>query len=406
MNKVLEFIRTWWVGAQLKAPPWVQRTLISRLHEVKEVARLLARPYLPVCHLQGQGQGGPLTVTYIGLEFAKPYYTDILFAETPLERQVGHIPFWRYRELPDLSSSDLVIVEAAKHLTRRLPRQKAIVLPESVLHILDVQGGWEDVRSRFHQSALSRELRLVRKYDYQYEISHDDGDFQTFYSDMYLPTMKSRHGALASPMPIWEAYQYFRHGLLFFVTREGRRVSGSILRVKQDVLYAIIVGVLHAYEQMMKEGASGAQYILCIRWAIQQGCKVVNFLETVPYLKSGIFQYKRKWGGAIHASSHLHRQVWVKVNHVTPAVSQFLKENPFVVVDESGKLHGLIIVDDTHTIAAETRQEWETRYATPGLSSLVIRSVRNFAAGPEDSNNSDMVISLPCSASRLMDYDF
>jgi hypothetical protein len=406
MNKALESIRNWWVEAQLKAPPWVQRTLISRLHEAKEVARLLSSPYLPVCQLEGRGQGGPLTVTHIGLKFAKPYWVDILFAEPPTERQAGHVPFWRCHELASLSSSDLVIVEGAKHLIRSLPRQKAIVLPESVLHILDIRGGWDDVRSRFHHSALRGEVRLARKYDYQYEISHDDGDFRTFYNDMYLPTMKSRHGPLAFPMPIYEAYQYFRQGLLFFATRGGRRVSGGIWHSNQDVACGMILGVLNADETLLKEGASGAQYILFIRWAIQQGYKVINFLESVPYLKSGIFQFKRKWGGIICASSHLHRQVWVKVNHVTPAVSQFLKENPFVMVDESGKLHGLIAVDDTHTIAPETRQEWETHYVTPGLSSLVIRSVGNFAAGSEDSSNSDVVIPLPCSASRFMDYDF
>jgi hypothetical protein len=404
VNESLEFIRTWWIEAQLKAPPLVQRRLIPHLHEAKEIVRLVARPYLPVYKLEGQGKGGPLTITYVGLEFAKPFLTDILFAETPLERQAGHIPFWRCNELPDLSSSDLVIVEAAKHLIGKLPRQKAIVLPEFVRHILDIQGGWEDVKSRFRQSA-HRESRLIRKYDYRCEISHDDRDFQTFYSDMYLPTMKSRHGDLAFPMSIREAYQYFRHGFLLFVTREGRRVSGGIWHVKQDVVYGIVMGVLNADEQLIKERAAVAVYILSIRWATQQGYKAVNFLGSDPYLNSGIFRFKRKWGGAINVPSISHRRVWIKVNHVTPAVSQFLKENPFVMIDESGKLHGLIVVDDTHNIAAQTRQEWETHYITPGLSSLVVRSVSSFASGPEDSNNSDVVIPLPCSATRIKDYD-
>ena len=70
MNKAFEFARAWWIKTQLKAPPLLQRTVIPRLHEAKEIIRLLARPYMPVYQLQGQGQGGPLTITYIGLEYS------------------------------------------------------------------------------------------------------------------------------------------------------------------------------------------------------------------------------------------------------------------------------------------------------------------------------------------------
>ncbi|TEU11856.1 MAG: hypothetical protein E3J21_22585, partial [Anaerolineales bacterium] len=89
MNKALKFIRDLWIKAQLEAPPSVQRAIIPLLHEAKEIARLLARPYLPIYQLQGQGQGGPLTVTYVGLEFTKPFLKSLIFVEDPVEQQVG-----------------------------------------------------------------------------------------------------------------------------------------------------------------------------------------------------------------------------------------------------------------------------------------------------------------------------
>jgi len=79
-------------------------------------------------------------------------------------------------------------------------------------------------------------------------------------------------------------------------------------------------------------------------------------------------------------------------------VSQFLKENPFIVVDKAGKLHGLVIVDDPHNVPAKTRKGWEKRYATPGLSSLLIRSVSNFAKEPANVNDPDLVIPIPPSS--------
>jgi hypothetical protein len=384
VSKPSELIHTWWVAAQLKAPPFVQRAVIPRLHEAKEVARLLARPYMPVYQMQGQAQGGPLTVTFAGLEYTKPYLTEILFVEKPVERKAGRILFWRCDELAALSSDDIVIVAAAKHLIGRLPRQNAIVLPQLVDHIIDTQGGWEDIKSNFHKGVRRQELRLARKYDYQCEISYDSRDFAAFYSDMYLPTMKSRHGALASLMPINEAYQYFQHGFLLFVTRNGRRVCGSVCHVEQDTLHGIILGVINADEQMMKEGALGALSIFSIRWANQQGYKAVNFLGSVPYLKSGVFQSKRKWGGTINIPPHSHRRIWIKINRNTPAVSQFLRENPFVMVDDHEKLHGLIMVDDAESITPEIEGQLQERYFTPGMESLLIRSM---ADSPRETSN-------------------
>jgi hypothetical protein len=378
MNSVAEFIRNLWIKARLKAPPSVQRTLIVRLHKVKEIVRFVVRPYLPVYQISGQGQGGPLDVTYAGLEYAKPFLKSLLFAEDPVEQRVGQIPFWRRDELANLSSGDVIVVEAARHVIDKLPRQKAIVLPQYVHHILDVRGDWQDVRGRFHRSVRNYELRLMRKYDYQYAVSHDDRDFEEFYRQMYSPTMDDRHGELSSLLSFTEAYQYFRQGWLFRVTRDGTWVSGAVCHPAQNTVWVDIGGVRDADLQLIKEGAMAALYYVAIHWANQHEYDAVNFLGSGPYMGIGMFQYKRKWGGTISVPPHLHRQIWIKVRRSTPAVSRFLKETPFVVVDGNGKLHGLIVVDDLHSVSDEIREGWEKQYATPGLSSLLIRPVGYF----------------------------
>lgn len=394
MNKALGFIQNLWIAAQLSAPSPIRRTVIPRLHEAKEIVRLLARPHLPVYEIQGQGQGGPIAVTYIGLEYAKPFLMSLLFVEEPVERQVGRIPFWHPDELVDMPSSDIIIVEAAKHLIRRLPRQNAIVLPEFVRHILDVRGDWQEVQSRFHKTVRKNDLRRIRKYGYEYDVSHDSQDFEEFYHQMYLPTMEDRHGELSSPKSASEAYQYFRHGFLFRVKRGGVWVSGGVCHLQQDVLMLDMVGVRNGDAQLIREGAMAARYFAAIHWANQYGCKAVNLLGTDPYLKTGLFQHKRKWGATVSVPSHLLRQIWIKVRRVTPAVSQFLKDTPLLIVDEAGKLHGLIIVDDAQNASAATKEEWKKHYGTPGLSSLLIRSVDNLARETANAKEPDVVIPI------------
>lgn len=377
MDRLLQSIQNLWIRAQLESPPFVRRTVIPRLHELKEMARLVVKPRLPVYELTGQGYGGPLTVTYAGLDYAKPFLKSILFVNEPTERYVASVPFWRCDRVSVLSQGDIVIIEAAKHLIRRLPLQAAFVMPQFVHYTLNLEGTWPDVESRLHKSAR-RELRRTQRQGYQYETSHDDRDFATFYHDMYLPTMDVRHGELSSPMSFAKAYQHFRHGLLFYIILDGRRVCASVFYLDQGIVNCMIVGVTDGDQELMRQGATAALNALRIQWANAQGYKAINFLGTDPHMKSGLFQYKRKWGTMISIPSYLHRHIWIKVQRVTPGVSHFLTDNPFIVLDPNGKLHGLIVVEDAQSVSAETRQEWQKQYATPGLDSFYVRSVHSF----------------------------
>ncbi|HLF25796.1 MAG TPA: GNAT family N-acetyltransferase [Anaerolineae bacterium] len=397
MSAVAELVHAIWIKAQIKAPPVAQRALLPRLHAMKELARAALKPYVPVYQLQGPGQAGPLFVTYIGLEFARPVLQQLLFAEQPSVQPVGRIPYWRPDALAEFTRSDLVIVAAARRWIQRLPWDGAIVAPEYVRHVLDLQGDWQDVLRRMRQSARY-EFRLAQTHGYTCEISHNARDFQMFYDEMYLPTMANRHGALSAPTPRGEAYQYFRHGLLFFARRDGRRVCGGICYPERGALHFVVVGVLGGDPQLLRERAVDALNCLRIEWAHQHGYRAINFLGTGPYLNLGQFQYKRKWGGRVFIPANLHRSIWIRINRDTPAVARFLKDNPFVVVDQAGNLDGLILVDDGRNVTAQDRAEWIKRYATPGLRSLVVRSVRDLVGGSAGASGRELSIPLAGSA--------
>jgi len=160
------------------------------------------------------------------------------------------------------------------------------------------------------------------------------------------------------------------------------------------MVHFVIMGVLGGSQQLMEQGVVGALNCLRIQWANQQGYRTVNFLGADPFLKGRLFQYKRKWGTAVSIPPYLHRQVWLQVRRNTPAVSYFLKENPCIVMDGDGRLHGLIFVDDPHTVSAETMEEWKKHYVTPGLSALLVRSVGSFAGDQAEPNVPDLIIPI------------
>lgn len=394
MSKSSKFIRNLWFKARLNAPPVVQQRIIPWLQETKETAQLLTKPYLPIYQLQGSTQSGPLTVAFAGREYTKEFFKSFLFTETPVEKQVGQAPFWATNKLVNWPS-DIVIVEAAKYLIGKLPDQNAIVLPRVVYHTVDVRGSWEEVRSRFRKNTRKYILRLIRKYGYEYELSHNDQDFEQFYHHMYLPTMNDRHGELSIPISINEAYRYFQSGCLFRIMREGEWVSGVVCHPEQKVLITDIHGVKNADVQLANEGATSATYYAAIQWANEHGFEAVGMVGSRPYLESGAFQHKRRWGSAVSIPSDLHKRIWIKIQCITPAASHFLVKNPFVVVDKDNRLHGLIVVDDPSNVPSETKTEWEDRYATPGLDSLLVRSVRSFAQEPATIQQPELVIPIP-----------
>ncbi|MFQ6036757.1 MAG: hypothetical protein ACE5NM_13040, partial [Sedimentisphaerales bacterium] len=288
MSKLFEVAHRLWKEAEWRAPPFVERTLMPRLYELEELVVPLIKPHLDVYELRGQGKGSPLTVTYVGLDYGKWYLKRVMFTEEPEEVAKEPVSVWRPNEVANAPGSDIVIVASSERLIRRLPRQNALILPLYVEHILDIRGDWEDVKKRLRRSnSVRNDFRLLKRYGYTYEISHDDSDLEMHYNTMHLPTMEKRHGDTAHIVSKEEAKQHFRRGCLLLVKRDGQIVAGGLCRAQGEKVKLIYVGVANANEQLMKEGAMGALYILLIRWAHQAGYKAVDLLGCPPYLRMG-----------------------------------------------------------------------------------------------------------------------
>ncbi len=359
-----------WIKLHLATP----MLLRSPLQEAKEIALLIAKPFLTLHEWRGQGQCGPLTVSYTGFEYAKPYLKSTLFIQEPTERVIGRFPIWRLDRLIDSQDTDISFVVADRRLISKLPHQNTLILPYRTRLTVDISGEWEEVVQRFSRTVRRNELRLIRKYGYMYEVSHSLTEFEAFYHTMYVPTMKERHAELADLVPFEVACQYFRRGLLILIKRDNQQVAGAVCYPEGRVLYAIIMGVLSADEQLIREGAMAACYYSWIHWAHQQGYEAVDFWGSKPYLM-GLFLYKRKWGVTVGVPSDMPQRIWLSIRRNTPAVCQYLKDNPCITLDDQGSLWGLIFTDDPGNIEPETKAAWYKRYDTPGLNGLLIHSV-------------------------------
>lgn len=400
MNGTVAHVNSLWTKAKLASPAFVRHEVLPGLNDVKEITRLLFRPYLPVRELSGNGPGGPLTAVFINVSFSGSNLQSILFQDKSSEKRVGQVPFWDYRRIGNWPTGDLVIVEGSRRLIRLLSRRRAFTFPQYVHHVVDVSGDPQAVRERFHHT-INKKIVALRKYGFQYATSNSNRDFEEFYRQMYLPAMGERHGDMASPMEPREANEHFRHGFLLQVKREGEWVSGLICRPEDDTVINVIIGVRNGDRELIRTNVLYETVYDSILWANEHGYRAVNFLGSVPFLAASQFQHKRKWGSSILIPSRLHRQLWLQVRRRTPAVDHFLKENPFITIDQQGTVAGLILVDDQDAVDAKTTEMLRDRYATPGLSSLVVRSIGWF----DGIQNRDLVIPLTASGNPLTPDD-
>jgi hypothetical protein len=365
---------------QRRSPQWMRCSIFSFLNTARDFAVLGLRRHFNVYQMAGQANKGPITVVYAENgehRSFRLYLEDIFFAKEPVVKKY-QLPIWRVGELINDSNSDLTFILANKVLINKLPTRNTILMPHVLNQTLDIRGRWEDVLQRFHKTIRRNELRLIRKYNYEAEISDKDTDFEKFFHEMYLPSMKTRHGEQAQLRSYEKAYRHFKRGVLILVKRDGEVVGGGLCNLEKEpgVVHFLLIGVMNADQQLLKEGAQGAVYHAVIRWSHEHSYEAVNIGEAIPpYLEDSVLQYKRKWGIGLRVLPTIRTRIWLKIQRDTPAVRQFFKDSPLIIIGEYGQLQGLIVVDDPSNITEATLNEWNAQYATPGLDGLLVCSM-------------------------------
>lgn len=247
--------------------------------------------------------------------------------------------------------ADLVAVGCSAAQAARLPAASALVLPFR-LHLLAHLGDGLDAWRRAVSSSELRWFRAARRTArWELEVAEDDASFEYFYHRMYLPTMRARHGERARCEPPDLAREaLFRHGFLVFLARDGTRVAGSLDRwnVRSRTLVLRLFGVLDGLPEHYRNGTSRVLDFLLLEWACGKGVRTVDFGGIEPFLSQGIFQRKRKLAPrAVLGPNHLGSlRLWWHARRDTPAVRDFLVDNPVVEVVGRDRLRAVYFYDE------------------------------------------------------------
>jgi hypothetical protein len=258
--------------------------------------------------------------------------------------------------------------EAQRHLTGKL---FSLVLPIRVNWVADRIESPETIA----KSISSRERTAFRtvqaRRGYELVAATDEAQFEDFYTTMYLPTMRARHGERTKGETRESALDcmFRRRGVLLLLRdREGRSVAGALCRFggRGRSLILRLVGVREADPGLYDDGSFKALWVLVLHWAGSRGMRLVDLQGTEPFVSSGNFQWKKRLGATVgpprnYMSGH---QIVLRVDSDGPGVRSFLTANPLVEISRDGTLNAVCFHDD------ERPARSPRYYAARGISGI------------------------------------
>lgn len=281
-----------------------------------------------VARIRGATRFGQASVFVAGPE---PWASDLprrMFRGSPQQSPAGETPVWKadavFRELAE--HADLVVARVDTLSSRLFFDCCYLRVPEWVDTILFVPDDLDALVRSNH--SLREDMRVVRHSGLTASISRSEEDFEEFYSSMYLPFVRGRHGALAWPSNRESLFKCFRRGGLIWLMQADERVAAILFEQVGDVLHLPAEGTRNGDVSVLKNGVVSALFFHAIRHAIECGCRVVDFGGCRPCLSDGVLRYKRKWGMEVRVRPRNQFYTLIRWRRWNAAVAAFLSDVP------------------------------------------------------------------------------
>ena len=296
---------------------------------------------------------GPIETAYL--------ISKISFSQTSVFRNLGNILLHNIPEIISKTDPDIVILAANNTFSDFLISKNFFVLPQ-LNFVLDISDSLEHVLNRMDQSKR-RLLHKIENRAYSYEFTNDVEKLKMFYDKMYSPHIISRHGKSAELVSFNECKRFLNKGGLLLSKLDDNYVSGALFVRNKDELYIPILAV-NEPDKNLRKGVGLAPLYFLIQWGKKNGFKWIDYGSCQPFLKNGLFRYKKEWGMQLRSiKNKKSRFLAIKFCNFSSGTVDFLLENPFVF-ENKNQLEGLAVL--------LTNENLLKTYKVPGLSKLIL----------------------------------
>lgn len=311
------------------------------------------------------------TVVVAGLQPWADYLPRRFFAGAPQREVVGAVPVWALPSfLKGLAvDADMTVARVDRVSARLFFIDGYLVVPESIGCRLSLP---VDLDKLAHaSSSVKEDLGMLRRERFTKEVSHREKDCEEFYSSMYLPFVKKRHGEFAVIHNLHQLRRKFRRGGLIWLRRGDHRIAAALFEQQGDVFRGVALGTAGGDLTLMKQGALAALYIFEIKCAEEGRCASIDFGGTPPILNDGLLRFKRKWGVQLvdeHQTPYDYLVRWERPNE---QVLHFLADTP-LILRNLGHLAGLTALRLTGVAPADQASMMHRSFWMAGLRRLFV----------------------------------
>jgi hypothetical protein len=307
--------------------------------------------------------GSDFSTVVVGSTVSVEYFSNLFYIDEPKVKFLGKLTFNKVASSHGTTKVDLTIVESSWMFSRFLRDNSFFVSPR-VDFVLNITDSFKNIQNRVSEGKR-RNLRKVAKANYTFEVTKDLSKLESFYYDMYLPHMLKRHSGSALPISYSGLKELFLKGELLLIKSGEECISANLIVPHGNELWEPILAVKDVDKQFTL--GSYAVYYFSILVGIQREFARMDFGETPPFMKDGLFQFKRGLGMWVRPAKGSSTQVFgLRFSNVSETVRRFLFDNPFVFLDDGG-LNGLVFLESIDALSVKP-------FCVSGLASLYVVS--------------------------------
>lgn len=336
---------------------------------IRRIREKLRRYRLNFWLLEGRERhsGEELLTLYAGHELNKNYLLHIIYAGRCEQRFLGKVWTWSLAQLvKGYPAFGLVVAETEEGYFNRLGGAEDFYIPCWIDGEVDIKGGAQTLKTN---ESLRDDLRKVRKYGLQYEITKDVDKLGHFYHDMYSPHVIRMHGDRAALMSYEGMINRIDNLELMLIRCGGEYIAGEIFLYQADGVRSWSLGVKDGNPIYVKQGAISALYYYRRIYLAGKGFDKYHAGATRPFLDDGVLQYKKKWG--LKLTCPRPGGWWLRYRPQSSAGRAFMQKNPFVF-RKDGALYGLLSGPSGNSIYRDEPASIPEKYDIPGLQGFKI----------------------------------
>ena len=339
-----------------------------------------------------------LSILYMGQLENKNYIENLAFEDVNSQHDLGTAWIWNATRRTSCrhGKPDLIVMDLEDRHYYRYGNDGGFYIPSW----MGTEFVFSEVLARFKsRENTSRDLRRIRRSKgarFEFEVTRRPEEFDRFYSTMYVPYIKQRHGDRAFLEPYERILEELGRSELCLVKRDGEYVAGTIVIYEPHRVHWWILGVKDGNSDHVKAGAIEAMNYYMMLYCSEQGYESVYAGDARAFLNDGVLRFKKGWGLRLTGNS-VAKGFWLRCERDSPGVNAFLINNPFVARADSGFSGTVFLASETFD-GDQPLRELHRSYYVPGMERLniyLLGAQREGTPVPADLAGSMAVLPLP-----------